>query len=326
MIKRNSNFSRNWIVLFCVLALIYFGAKFYWNHLLSPVSSDTTTQSFSVSEGEGSSSIADRLLGAGLIRSSFAFKLELKLSGQAGKLQAGTFNLSPSESAKEIISSMERSKDDRSVTLLEGWRDEEIAEKLNKDLGINSQKFLEIAKQGYMFPDTYNFNSKATAESIASTMEDNFNSKFSPDLQNKITQLGLTSEQGIILASIVEREGRSQGVRTMVASILLKRIKIGMALDADATIQYALGYSQQEKTWWRKNITADDLKVNSPYNSYLNPGLPPGPICNPGLSSITAVAEADPNTPYLYYYHDSKGNSFYEKTLDQHNADVANHP
>ncbi len=324
--RRSNHFIRNWNILFTLLALVYFGIKGYWNSLLSPPSSDAVPQSFTVSEGEGSSAIADALDKQNLIRSANAFKLELKLSGDVGKLEAGTFNISPSESTPQIIRQMEKSSSDISVTLLEGLRDEEMAAQLNKRLGISTEAFLRVAKQGYMFPDTYNFDSKATADSIAQTMENNFNAKYTADLQDKIKNLGLSPTQGIILASIVEREGRSQGVRTMVASILLKRLKIGMALDVDATIQYALGYSSDENSWWRKNISADDLKIDSPYNTYTHSGLPPTPICNPGLSSITAVTNADPSTPYLYYYQDSEGNSYYERTLDQHNTDAANHP
>ena len=99
-----------------------------------------------------------------------------------------------------------------------------------------------------------------------------------------------------------------------------------MGLNADATIQYILGYQPNEKSWWKRHLTRDDLKVPSPYNTYLYVGLPPTPICNPSLSSLTAVASADPSTPYLYYYHDSKGISHYGKTLDEHNQNVANYP
>ena len=124
----------------------------------------------------------------------------------------------------------------------------------------------------------------------------------------------------------MEREARSDQARTDVASILLKRFKIGMGLNADATIQYMLGYQKNEKSWWKRNLTKDDKKVDSPYNTYLYRGLPPAPICDPGLSSLTAVANADSDTPYLYYYHDSEGNSYYTKTLEEHNQNVANYP
>jgi len=153
-------------------------------------------------------------------------------------------------------------------------------------------------------------------------MRGNFDKKYTGELQSKIKLKGLTLEQGVILASIVEREGRSDKVRTEVAGILLKRFKMGMKLDADATVQYAMGYDSKTKKWWRTIIQAD-YKFNSPYNTYLNNGLPPTPICNPSLSSLNALANADLNTPYLFYFHNSKGESYYGKTLEEHNDNVA---
>lgn len=177
-----------------------------------------------------------------------------------------------------------------------------------------------------MFPDTYLFPKEATVEYIVDTLRKTFDTRFASDLRAKIRAQGLTEEQGVILASIVEREARSDQARQMVASILLKRFKIGMALNADATVQYALGFQKTDKSWWKRHLTYDDLKVDSAYNTYTHAGLPPAPIANPGLSSLKAVADADPETPYLYYYHDSKGVSHYAKTLEEHNENVASYP
>ena len=133
---------------------------------------------------------------------------------------------------------------------------------------------------------------------------------------------GLTFEQIITLASIVEREGRTASDRPVIAGILLKRLRANWPLETDATLQFALGYQPQEKTWWKKEITVEDKKIDSPYNTYLNTGLPPGPIANPGLQSIKAVIYPEP-TDYWYYLHDSKGVAHYAKTLDGHNANIA---
>lgn len=216
------------------------------------------------------------------------------------------------------------------VTLLEGWRVEEMAVKLNKDLGIKNEEFLKLAKEGYMFPDTYFFKEEALASAVAQKLRANFDLKYDDKLRAKIKKLGLTPAEGVVLASIVEREARSDEARKMVASILLKRLKIGMGLNADATIQYAL-VSQGAKTpppagWWKRNLTREDLKIDSPYNTYLYRGLPPGPISNPSLSSLNTVANANPSTPYLYYYHDSQGISHYGRTLEEHNENIANNP
>lgn len=205
-----------------------------------------------------------------------------------------------------------------------------MAAKLNSELGVSNSEFVKEAKEGYMFPDTYLFNPQSTPTDIISILRNNFEKKYEANLQSRIKKLGLTSDEGVILASIVEREARSDEARRMVASILLKRLKIEMGLNADATIQYALipkgTINPPSFGWWKRNLTKEDLKIASPYNTYLYRGLPPGPICNPSLSALEAAASADPKTPYLYYYHDSKGNSYYAKTLEEHNQNVASYP
>lgn len=161
-------------------------------------------------------------------------------------------------------------------------------------------------------------------------MRGNFDQKFTSDLKQKTASLGLTEDQAVTLASLVEREGRSDGVRQQVASIMLKRLKAGMPLNIDATVRYAMDTQAYKanpnlSSWWGAITQADYANVVSPYNTYLNNGLPPAPICNPSVSSLTAVANADPNTPYVYYYHDAEGNSYYAKTLDEHNQQVEDH-
>lgn len=307
-----------------VIALIFFLIRGWWGSQLDPVSSDTNTKVFVVAKGEGFSQVADDLKKQNLIKSSFAFSLYGKQSGLVGKIQAGTFRLSPSMSSQEILKILTDNPLDTWVTLIEGWRVEEMAQKLSDELGVQSSEFLKVAKEGYMFPDTYLFPKDYSAEQIAKRLRDTFEQKFSQDLRSKIKSRGLTEKEVIILASIVEREARSDGVRRMVASILLKRLKIGMGLNADATIQYALGYQSEEKSWWKRHLSKEDLAINSPYNSYIHSGLPPTPICNPSLSSLQAVADADSSIPYLYYYHDSKGNSHYAQTLEEHNQNVVN--
>ncbi len=312
-----------WVI---ILVAPFFTAKSYWNFLKSPVDPKGQAVIFVVTKGEPVVSIAQRLQTQKLIRSSWVFKFELRQSSLDSNIDAGDFKLSAAMSTDEIVKSLTSGSLDKWVTLIEGWRIEEMAQVLKSDVGIPISDFLKTAKEGYMFPDTYLFNPDVTAETVARTMRDNFDKKYTTDLRSKINELGLTTDEGVILASIVEREARSGEVRRMVASILLKRFKIGMGLNADATVQYAVGYQKDEKNWWKRHITAGDKKIDSPYNTYLHAGLPPKPISNPSLSSLKAVSEADPSTPYLYYYHDSKGNSYYAKTLDEHNENVANHP
>ena len=132
----------------------------------------------------------------------------------------------------------------------------------------------------------------------------------------------MTEKEVLILASLVEKEARHDEDRQKVASIILKRLKNDIKLQIDATVQYALGYQSEEKTWWKKNLTQEDLDIDSPYNTYKNEGLPPGPIANPGLASIEAVINADANTSYLYYISDKNGNMHYARTLEEHQANI----
>ena len=313
-----------WIII--LLLIIFFAGKGWWDSQFTEVSSDKSTKVFVIAKGAGVSDIAKKLKDENLIKSELAFKFYVKQNNLTDKLQAGSYKLSPSMPVKELVSNFQTGSEDHWVTLLEGWRVEEMADKLNAELKIDKREFIKSAKEGYMFPDTYLFPKDATVSYITDTLKRTFNNKFSEDIKAKLKSKGLTEEQGVILASIVEREARSQKVRTNVASILLKRLKIDMGLNTDATIQYALGYQTDEKSWWKRHLSPEDLKVGSPYNTYLYKGLPPGPICNPSLSSLQAVSDADSSIPYLYYYHDLKGNSYYAKTLEEHNQNVADNP
>ncbi len=323
----DSRFKMRKLVGLLVIFLLLFVAGFgWWNSQLTPVSSDEKIKEIIIPKGSGLNSITSQLKKEGLIKSEIVFKLFIQQQGLSDKLQAGTFEMSTSMSAKEVSKVLTTNPKEAWVTILEGWRVEEIAQKLGEQLGVKKEDFLKYAKEGYMFPDTYLFPYEISTERIANIMLDNFENKYSQELKAKIKAQGLSEKEGVILASIVEREARSDKVRTEIAGILLKRLKIDMGLNADATVQYALGFQPKERTWWKTSLTYDDLKSDSPYNTYIHSGLPPAPISNPSLSSLKAVANADSSTPYLYYYHDSKGNSYYAKTLEEHNKNVGNNP
>ena len=314
------------LLLTVVLLAVFFLVKGWWNRQLSGISSDKSTKVFVIDRGAKVSEIAKDLRKENLIRSELVFKIYVKQNNLTNKIQAGSYKLSSSMSTPDILKTLQIGSEDVWVTLIEGWRVEEMADKLNQQLKINKEEFISSAKEGYMFPDTYLFPKEATIDYITNTLRKTFEVRFTPDLKSKIRSQGLTEDQGVILASIVEREARSDGVRKMVASILLKRFKIGMALNADATLQYALGYQKDERSCWKRNLSSEDKRKDSPYNTYLHGGLPPAPIANPGLASLKAVSDADTSTPYLYYYHDSEGNSHYAETLEEHNQNVATYP
>lgn len=319
------------IILIVIIGVIGFiSFKAYIAYLKSPADSNGKQIAFVINPGETVTDVANDLETKGIIRSAMAFKISAKDAGLV-EVNVGDFIVSPSMTHSEIIEALKGGSTDVRVTLLEGWRVEQIAKELNEKLKINEAEFIAAAREseGYLFPDTYFFHPDASIETIISTMKNNFDRKYTPELQNKIKAQGLTPEEGVILASLVEREGRSKKVRTEVAGVLLNRIDMGMKLDIDATVQYAKD-SQKIKNgtiekFWEPILIADYQGVNSPFNTYTNNGLPPAPIANPSLMSLEAVAEADSNSPYVYYFHDSEGNSYYAKTLEEHNANVANH-
>jgi len=316
--KSKNRVKTGFLILFI---LIIVSIIFFSQGTLAVNKNDKTTKIFVISQGESIDSITKNLYKAKLIRSRLVFRAIIIQLGIKNSVQAGDFRLSSSMNAYKIAESLTHGTLDRWLTIIEGLRKEEIAETVSKTFKISKLEFINKAREGYLFPDTYLIPKDATVETIISILKNNFDNKFTNDLQSKGLKKNLTPEEFIILASLVEREGRSDKDRIEVASIILKRLNIGMKLDIDATLQYALGYQKDEKTWW-KVVTDFDRSINSPYNTYKNAGLPPTPICNPGLSSIVAVANADPSTPYLYYIHDNKGVPHYARTIEEHNANV----
>lgn len=313
---------KNTKVLLILLILISIGFVIWWNNGVSAADSHNTSfMPFTVTPGEGLKNIAASLKGKNLIRDTFVFVLMTKLSGLDNKIQAGNFMLSPSQNAHDIAKSMTKGTQDIRVTIPEGKRATEIAETLKNKLQSYDSSWDEqlIANEGYLFPDTYQFRKDATIDTIIAAMRDNFTSKYQQAEQGATTNF--SEGNVVILASILQREGRSLDDMKLIASVLENRLSIGMALQTDATIQYALGYQPLEHSWWKKNLTQDDLQITSPYNSYTNPGLPPSPISNPGLDALSAVLHPK-DTNYLYYISDSRGDLHFAKTLDEQNANI----
>ena len=311
------------IVVFSCILLLFICGLIWWQHGLSAVNLDDKTKIlFVVSKQENMRDIGYALKRAHIIQDPIVFFLKIKQSGFEGKVQAGDFRLSPSMSLGEILQTLTHGTLDIWVTIPEGKRSAEIAEILATKIPTynTSWKGMLIAQEGYLFPDTYLFPNDADINQIMRTMKDNFIQKYSQ------AEIGATSklsqQDAVILASIMQREGRSLTDMKIIASVFENRLSIGMALQTDATIQYALGYQPIKQTWWKNNLSVDDLKISSPYNTYLNTGLPPTPISNPGLDALTAVLHPA-QTEYLYYISDNNGTLHYAKTLQQHNANVA---
>lgn len=198
------------------------------------------------------------------------------------------------------------------VTIPEGSDRREIADIISKKLrNVDREKFIALTaqKEGYLFPDTYSFLPDATTETVIQTLENNFAKRIS-SIEEKIKESGRSLSDIIKMASIVEEEGRTTPTRKMVAGILWKRIEIGMPLQVDASFLYINGKNTS-------TLTFDDLKIDSPYNSYKYKGLPPTAISNPGLDSIIATIEPTKSN-YLYFLTDKEGVMHYARTFAEH--------
>lgn len=311
------------VVVFLLVLIVSMGSVFAWwfDSTRAADDADTTPVSFRVNAGDGVRTIAANLAEENLIRSPTAFFVLIKLMGIERSLQAGEFRLNRAMDSRVVARELTHGSEDTWITTLEGWRNEEIAAALSKNLDIPESEFLKVAKIGYMFPDTYLVPQDATAGAIIAIFTAAFDKKVTPEMRADIRASGMTLDEVLTLASIVEREGHTDEDRPVIAGVLLNRLKAGWPLQADATLQFALGYQSQEKTWWKKTLYDEDKKVNSPYNTYANPGLPPGPISNPGIASIRAAVYPK-KTPYWYYLHDSAGGVHYAVTLEEHNANI----
>ncbi len=286
-------------------------------YLIKPVSSNNQgSQTFTVEKGESINEIGRNLKQAGLIRSPFAFRMLVTTGGIT--LQAGEYSLSSEMNTREITESLTHGTFDYKVTIIEGWRVEQIAQHLEDEIGIDSNEFIANAEEGYMFPETYFVPKDIGAAGFAKLMKETFEEKITAKMLSDLEKQSLSLEQAVILASIVEREVNTDDGRPVVAGILLKRLRNDWPLEADATIQYAVGDSDN---WWPKNLTQADLETDSPYNTRLYKGLPPSPIGNPGIASITAVIYPQ-KTEYWFYITGNDGNMYYSKTIDEHNNNV----
>jgi UPF0755 protein len=301
-----------------LIAVVFIGGLTIWvNWSLAAPSKNSDKKTFVIQNGESVSSFSNRLEEEKLIRNAIMFHLYLKLNNLDRKIQAGSFSLAENLTVRELSKALTEGRLDKLVTFVEGLRKEQVAEILSDNFNINKEKFIADSPEGYLFPDTYLIPLKTDEEKILSIFATNFNKKVTSELLTAAEKKGLDKEQLIILASIVERETRDNEDRPIVAGIFIKRWRESLPLGSDVTVQYALGYSNDEKSWWRENLSAEDLDFSSPYNTRKNAGLPPGPICSPGLSAINAVINSV-ESPYYFFLLDKNGKTHYAKTYEEH--------
>jgi UPF0755 protein len=289
------------------------------NDLTLPVDSNGVARKFRIQDGETVNLIALHLEDAGLIRDAGAFRFYLIYSGSDVNLKSGEFTLSPAVNPIEIAKALQDVKaKDAVLGILAGWRVEEVAAGLAATgLSLKPEDFLqEIANpspntlpqslvkfknlEGFLFPGTYSFQRNATAADVLAVVTEQFDQQVTDELRQGFQRQGLDLYQAVTLASLIQREAMMVDEQPMIASVFYNRLRKNMKLDSDPTVQYALGYNAVQKTWWTNPLSLKDLKIDSPYNTYIQTGLPPSPIASPSLSALRAVA-FPAQSPYFYF-------------------------
>jgi UPF0755 protein len=310
------------------------------NDLTQPTNPDGADISITINQGETVPSIIGQLWEAGLIHNPGVFRSFLQYAGLDTGLKAGEYLLSPAMSAVEIATAIQVSiSPNVTLTILPGWRLEEIANSLySSGLNITTEEFLQATQnraegyslstclgdnslEGFLFPGSYTVPRQTTMDELLPQVLMNFEAQVTNDLENGFNTQGLDLCQATTLASIIQREAVLDEEMPLIASVFYNRLRSGSVLASDPTVQYALGYNQNQGTWWTNPLTLQDLQVVSPYNTYLNSGLPPGPISNPGLTALQAVA-FPAQTPYYYFRSacDGSGHHMFAETYDEHIA------
>ncbi|MBU3895825.1 endolytic transglycosylase MltG [Patescibacteria group bacterium] len=321
---------RNFIIsLACLLVFVF--AVFLWSSMYLPLDLRTNKMvGFSIEKGEGAKQISVKLKEQGIIRFSSAFRIYALFSGSSHILQAGEYNLSPSLSASEIVIKMTSGDVVRErITIPEGWDIKKIGQYFEREEICTQQEFEELLKEdfsqgisilsekpgsleGYLFPETYEFAKGVSARIIVKKMLSTLDEEFTLEMREEVKAQGRSIDDVIILASIIEKEVKSLEDKKIVSGVLQKRMEMGMLLQVDATIVYMTG---------RSPVLYADLKIDSPYNTYMYKGLPARPISSPGIDSIIAAIYPTESN-YLYYISAPDGRTIFSKTLGEHNAAV----
>ncbi|MCM3206353.1 endolytic transglycosylase MltG [Paenibacillus illinoisensis] len=332
------------VLLIIVIAAGGAGAA-VWN-MMRPVAASADPVVFEIKSGSGTSQIADQLEQEGLIRSGLAFKGYLKWKKQGSSFMAGTYSMNPGVPYDEIISKLNSGEvvpeEMVKFTIPEGYTVLQMADKLSAEGVVDREEFIKLANdpssfdvdiikdipvdeelryvlEGYLFPETYELKKGSSTHDVMQRMLEEFQTKINtiPDLDTKLKARNLSLHELITIASLVEREVVVDEERALVAGVIDNRIKQDMKLEIDATVQYLLDKP-------KARLLFKDLKVKSPYNSYLNKGLPPGPIASPSLESIEA-ALAPEASDYLFYVTKKDGSSghLFAKTYKEHQQNIA---
>lgn len=315
--------------------------------LNTPAGSDDSEVIFEINPGENAGLIAENLLSAGLIADTTLFRRYLRYYGLDRQMEAGTYRLKATMTIPQIaVTLTDATLPEIEIRITEGWRREQIADWIDEqpDIPFNGSELLAASGsgaavppvsiageippdgtlEGFLFPDTYRVAIDASAEDFVAKMLENLDKQFTPEMRTDANARGLTVYQVLTLASIVEREAAVAEERPTIASVYLNRLAVDMKLQADPTVQYAMGFQADSGEWWNLGLTQEDyVTVDSAYNTYVYPGLPPGPIANPGLDSIRAVIYPA-ETVYLFFRAacDDSGRHLFATTFEEHVANA----
>lgn len=303
------------IYIFTSIVIIILAGGFYcWYQFYMPVSSQTNEKEFLIEKGTGTRKITTDLKDAGLIRSASCFNLYVWLRGFHHSLQAGQYVLNPNFSTKkiaEVLASGETYQPVVKITIPEGFTNEQISKRLSGAEFKEKISIIDDNLQGFLFPDTYFFSPEADVDEVVKKMLDNFQTRVNPELRKEIAAQGRTLDDILKMASLLEKEVKSEEDRKIAAGIFWQRLGIGQPLESCATIAYILG---EEKP----RYSFEETRTSSPYNTYLHLGLPPKPINNPGLAAIIAAIYPK-ESPYNYFLTDPEnGQTIFAKTIEEH--------
>lgn len=309
-------------------------AAWFYRHVEAPYRGYSGVEQFvEIPSGVGTKTIGDRLIAAGVVKDDLTFRAALWLSGDAKRLKAGEYRFEQPMTAAEVIDKIARGEVYVfNITFREGLTIAEMA-KVFESHGLGTASaFVEAARdptpirgldpaardlEGYLFPETYALPRRTDAAKLVRLMVDRFTRVFTADLRQAVEARGLSVRQAVTLASIVEKETGQPAERPLIAAVYTNRLRIGMPLQCDPTVIYALERAGR----YSGNLHKEDLSLDSPYNTYRNPGLPPGPIAAPGKGSLEAVAHSA-GADFLYFVSRNDGSHEFAKSLEEHNRNV----
>jgi UPF0755 protein len=308
-----------------------------------PTPSGSHVATIEVAEGDGAGDIGSRLEEAGVIRSARLFDVLVALMGVEDEMVAGRYEFDRGMPTLQVIGRLRLGATmPLTATVPEGLRSEEVALLMERGGIVSADEFRRALAseeydfdfllgrppgaglEGYLFPATYGFSRGVKAEEVVQRMLAAFDEQVTPELRQAAQASGLTLHEAVTLASVVEREALKADERPLIAGVFFNRLRLGMPLDADPTVQYALANDPgnvERFGFWKQGLTLEDLAVDSPYNTYVNGELPPGPICNPGLASLEAVAHPA-QTGYLYFVAREDGSHVFAETFEEHQRNV----